>query len=262
MRKNHLRELLNQGLPSLGTHLHSSWPTMFELVGHSGAFDYVEFLAEYAPYDLYTLENIGRAIELFPNFSGMVKVEQEPRNFGAAKALASGIQNILFADARTVEDVRDSVAAVRSEEPSLGGKRGVAMSRDAGVLLEVATDAWVQSTRDSVVALMIEKKDAVENLEALLTVPGVDMVQFGPSDYAVSCGLAGKEDQVRETEEYVIRTALKHGIQPRAEIQKPEDAERYLKLGVRHFCMGWDVITIYQWCKQQGGALREILKQQ
>jgi 2-keto-3-deoxy-L-rhamnonate aldolase RhmA len=37
-----------------------------------------------------------------------------------------------------------------------------------------------------VVALMIEKKAAIENLEAILDVPGVDMVRFGPADYAMS----------------------------------------------------------------------------
>ena len=42
-------------------------------------FDYVEFVGEYAPYDLYALENIGRAIELFPHMTGMMKIEQEPR---------------------------------------------------------------------------------------------------------------------------------------------------------------------------------------
>ena len=48
MRRNRLRELLKADQPSLGTHIHSSWPTIIELVGHSGMFDYVEFVGEYA----------------------------------------------------------------------------------------------------------------------------------------------------------------------------------------------------------------------
>ena len=69
MRPNRLRQLLNEGKPSIGTHIHSSWPSVHELVGHSRMFDYIEFVAEYAPYDLYSLENIGRAIDLFPHMS-------------------------------------------------------------------------------------------------------------------------------------------------------------------------------------------------
>ena len=43
MRGNRLRELLAADQPSLGTRILSSWPTIIELVGHSGMFDYVEF---------------------------------------------------------------------------------------------------------------------------------------------------------------------------------------------------------------------------
>ena len=94
MRHNRLRELLDADLPSLGTHLHSSWPSITELVGHSGMFDYVEFVAEYAPYALYALENIGRAIDLFPHMSGMMKIEQEPRPYLPIRASGSGIQHV------------------------------------------------------------------------------------------------------------------------------------------------------------------------
>jgi hypothetical protein len=43
MRNNRLRDLLNADQPTLGTRILSSWPTIMELDGHSGMFDYVEF---------------------------------------------------------------------------------------------------------------------------------------------------------------------------------------------------------------------------
>src|SRR5579864_4910590 len=170
MRRNRLRELLNTGQPTLGTHLHISWPSIVELVGHSRMFDYVEFVAEYAPYDLYALENIGRAIDLFDHMSGMMKIEQEPRTYLTIRAIGSGIQNVLFADPRTVEDVEECVRAVRAEAPHAGGRHGVGMRRDVGFVLEGGTPAFVQALDDAVVALMIEKDSAVENLESLLSV--------------------------------------------------------------------------------------------
>src|SRR5919204_1231463 len=124
MRRNRLRELLRAGRPTLGTHVHSSWPTIIELVGHSGMFDYVEFVAEYAPYDLYALENLGRAVDLFPHLSAMMKIEQEPRTYLAIRAIGSGIQNVLFADPRTVAEVEECVRAVRAETPQAGGPHG------------------------------------------------------------------------------------------------------------------------------------------
>jgi 2-keto-3-deoxy-L-rhamnonate aldolase RhmA len=114
-RSNHLRELLKAGKPSLGTRLHSSWPTIIELVGYSSMFDYVEILAEYAPYNLFSLENQGRAIDLFENFTGMIKIAQESRRELAVKAMNAGIQNVLFADVRTVADVEECIKTVRAE---------------------------------------------------------------------------------------------------------------------------------------------------
>src|SRR5437764_13702351 len=229
MRHNRLRELLNAGQPSLGTHIHSSWPSILELVGHSHMFDYVEFVAEYAPYDLYALENLGRAVDLFDHMSAMMKVEQEPRTYLAVRAIGSGIQNVLFADPRTAEDVRECVRAVRAETPQARGRHGVGMRRDVGFVLEPGAPAFAEALDEAVIALMIEKAQAVENLESLLSVKGVDMVQFGPADYSMSLGIPGQWDhpRVKEAERYTIETALKKGIAPRAEITHPEEAKRY-----------------------------------
>src|SRR3984957_14852087 len=161
MRQNRLRELLKADRPTLGTHLHCSWPAIVELIGHSRMFDYVEFVAEYAPYDLYALENLGRAVDLFPHMSAMLKVEQEPRTYLAIRSIGSGIQNILFADPRTVEDVEECVRAVGGDAPRARGRHGVGMRRDVGFVLEGGTPAFVQALDDAVVALMIEKAPAV-----------------------------------------------------------------------------------------------------
>ncbi len=261
MRRNRLRELLDAGKPTLGTHLHISWPSIVELVGHSRMFDYVEFVAEYAPYDLYALENIGRAVDLFDHMSGMMKIEQEPRTYLTIRAIGSGIQNVLFADPRSVQDVEACVRAVKSESPQGRGVHGVGMRRDVGFVLEAGAPAFVKSLDDAVIALMIEKATAVENLEAILSVKGVDMIQFGPADYSMSIGLAGqfKHPKVKEAERYVIETSLKMGKHPRAEISHPDQAKEYLDMGVKHFCIGSDVSILYDWFKRNGKEMGSLV---
>jgi 2-keto-3-deoxy-L-rhamnonate aldolase RhmA len=156
----------------------------------------------------------------------------------------------------------ECVRCVRAEPPGVDGLRGVAASRDVGCYRETGSPAFVQATLDAVVMLMIEKRQAVENLEAILNVKGVDMVQFGPSDYSMSIGVPGQRGnpQVREAEEYVIKTALSKGIQPRAEINQPEDAERYLKLGVKHFSLSTDTRILGAFYDDKGGALKKMVK--
>jgi 4-hydroxy-2-oxoheptanedioate aldolase len=261
LRKNRLRQLLDEGRPSLGTHLLSTWPTITELVGQTGQFDYIEFVGEYAPWTMHDLDNLGRAIELFPDFSGMIKIEQDTRGHLAMRAIGSGIQNVLFADVRTVEDARTCVRSVRAEHPDHLGRHGVGLRRDSRTVLHVGTSDWVGTLSSSVVALMIEKKEALEDLDAILDVPGVDMVQFGPADYAMSMGLERPTDaaRIREAEAHVIATAQRHGVAPRAELADPNEAEYYLDLGVRHFCVGHDVGILHNWFSQQGARMRTLL---
>jgi 4-hydroxy-2-oxoheptanedioate aldolase len=120
----------------------------------------------------------------------------------------------------------------------------------------------VQALEDVVVAVMIEKASAVDNVEAMLSVKGVDMVQFGPADYSLSIGIPGQWEhpRVREAEMHVIKTALRLGVAPRVEIDRPEQARPYLDMGVRHFCMGWDVGILMEWFKAEGTALRAMVK--
>ena len=261
-RKNVLRELLRGGRPSLGTHVHVVWPGIVEVIGQSRAIDYIEFAGEYAPFDLFSLENFGRAIDLFDHLSSMMKIDQEPKGYLASRAIGSGIQNLLFADIRTVEEAREAVASARAETPRTGGRVGAAMRRDVGYVLGPGSREYVEQLEEGVVALMIEKESAIDHLEEILSIKGIDMVQFGPADYSMSVGIPGQwsHPRVKEAERYTIKTALKMGIAPRVELRDFKDAGPYLKMGVKHFCIGWDVDILYRWCKEQGDAFREAFE--
>jgi 4-hydroxy-2-oxoheptanedioate aldolase len=108
---------------------------------------------------------------------------------------------------------------------------------------------------------MIEKKAAVDRLDEILDVPGIDMVQWGPSDYSMSIGKAGERSspETQAAAKRVFETCLKKGIHPRAEIGGPEDAKRYLDMGVKHFCMDTDIALIYRTLKKNGEELRQLL---
>src|SRR5689334_2039409 len=255
MRENRLRSLIDAGKPTFGTRVQSSWPTIIEIVGRSQNFDYVEFLAEYAPYDLYALDNVARAIELYPNFTGLIKIERSAQAHIAVRAMAAGIQNVLFTDVRSAADAVDCIRTVKPEIPGSIGTHG----NDAGRAAVGGVTELIKRYEDSVVVLMIEKKGAVEDLEAILRVPGVDMVQFGPSDYSMSIGLAGQRQHpaVVEAYEHTIKTAIKMGVRPRAEISSPAEAEYYMKLGVRDFNLSTDTAILAAFYRQEGAALRE-----
>ncbi len=263
MRENRLRTLLNEGKPTFGTRVQSSWPTVIEFVGRSGQFDYVEFLAEYAPYDMHALDNMGRAIELSPNFCGMIKMEQSAQWHLAVRAMSAGIQNLLFTDVRTAADAEAIVRLVRAEGPGNDYTHGMAGGR---IQVENATD-YIQYYNDAVIAIMVEKSGAVENLEAILKVPGIDMVQFGPADYGLSIGkpnrdyASGLHPDVREAREHTIKTCIAMGVRPRAELNSVAETEYYLGLGVKDFNLSSDVAILRQFYSREGAALRAAVGQ-
>jgi len=65
---------------------------------------------------------------------------------------------------------------------------------------------------------------------------------------------------VKEAELKTIKTALKMDIAPRAEITHPEDAEKYIELGIRDFNLNTDVNILFNWWKQNGSILKKRLE--
>ena len=259
MRGNKFRELLKADKPTIGTHIHTTWPSIVEAIGHTGTYDYVEFVAEYGPFDLYAFDDMCRAAELY-DMSMMVKVDQEPRGFIAQRAIGSGFQSVLFSDCRSADEVRECVAIARPETPEDGGTYGVATRRFTYMGYGGSMD-YVRALRDVVVVIMIEKDGAVRNLEEVLSVPGVDMIQWGGSDYSMSVGRAGERgsSEIKAVERQVIETSLKMGVPPRAEINTADQAKYYLDMGVRHFCIGTDVNILYDWWKAHGDDVRKAV---
>jgi 4-hydroxy-2-oxoheptanedioate aldolase len=266
MRRNLLRERLNAGQPTVGTHILSCWPTLVELIGHSGQYDYVEFTAEYAPFDMHDLDNLGRAFEV-AGLGGMIKIEQTQYTHQAMRAIGSGFQSVLFADIRTIEDAKAAVNAVRAETTMAKGVRGrglmgVGMRRDVGMVRQGGQPAYVEALNDVVIAIMVEKKSCVDDLDAILSVPGIDMVQFGASDFSMSIGKPAQygDAEVLAAEKKTIEMALKKGLHPRIELRDPSQADKYLKMGVKHFCIGWDVRILADWWDTKGAEMRGLLQ--
>ena len=109
-------------------------------------------------------------------------------------------------------------------------------------------------------ALAAAERLKEENIEEICSVPGVDMVQFGPSDYSMSCGknISDFSQEAKDAERVMIETALRHGVQPRCEISCVEESHYYIKLGVRHFCVGDQAIALNNFWIAQGSAMRKL----
>lgn len=259
MKTNKLRELLNEGMPTVGTRIWDTWPTVVEAAATSGNLDYVEFVAEYVPFNELALENLVRACEL-GNLGSIIKIDFQNRFYTAQRALAVGFQGVLFADHKTAKEVEETIWAIRPDSPKDKGRFGYPNGRWIGFQPRNPQMEYAAMVRSAVKAFMIEKKEAMDNLEEICSVKGVDMVQFGPSDYSMSMGWDSKDhkNELRDMEERMIRIALEHGVEPRCEIDTPEQAEYYRKLGVRHFCAGDEFRILMAYWQEVCGQVRNL----
>ena len=191
----------------------------------------------------------------------MIKVDQEPRGFIAQRAIGSGFQSLLFADCRDAAEVRECVSIATADTPEDGGTYGVGTRRFA-YMGYGGSQEYVEALRQIVVVLMIEKKGAVDDLEEILEIDGVDMIQWGGSDYSMSIGYPGQgqHPDVIKAKQYVFDTAIKMGVPPRAEIGSPDQARAYLDMGVRHFSIGTDISILHNWWKTNGEDMRNALE--
>jgi len=259
--ENKIRKLLDENKAIVSTRLWTIQPTRAEAAAFYGHFDYLEFLAEYSAYSLEGLENFVRACELH-DCGSMIKIDLQNRYYVAQKALAVGFQAIMFADHHDADEVRETVRMMTPEAPQYGGGFGYPGTRWVGFGGFKSQMDHAAVNASAVLAFMIEKKEAVENIEEICSVPGVDIVQFGPSDFCMSNGwnMADHKEEVAAAEKHVIEVALKHGVRPRCEINTLEEMEKYKAMGVRDFAMGDEYVILQQYWSTVGAKAKELAK--
>jgi 2-keto-3-deoxy-L-rhamnonate aldolase RhmA len=263
MKENKLRGLLNADRPTVATRIYSRWPFITEVIGATGLYDYVEFLAEYAPFTQEELENICLAAEK-SNMGAIIKVDMQNRLYVLQKAIAAGFEGVLLTDHKTAADVEETIRCLRPDSPEDQGCFSFACRRfnyTSGGWGAGSLDDYKKLLRDTVVLLMVEKKETLENLEEILSVPGIDMLQWGPMDFSLSMGWDHREKQseLKALERRMIEIAGRYGVAVRCEIKQAESGRYYKDLGVRHFCLGDEIGNNVAFWTNQGNALRGIL---
>ncbi len=260
MLKNLIRQKLDANECTTTTRVWSTWPFYTEAIGATGNFTYIEYVGEYSPYTTLDLENIARAAELH-NMGSMMKVDFQNRGYVAQKAIAAGFQAILFADHHNAQEVRETMEMIKSDTPEKHGRFGCPSRRFIGTQVYLPQMEHAQRIDDTVIAFMIEKKSAMDEIEEICSIPGIDMVQFGPSDYSMSLG-KNSADYVNEwkaAERRMIEVAIKHGVHPRCEVLKPEDLQYYIDLGVRDFSMGDEFKKLRELWINDGTQMKAIV---
>ena len=96
--------------------------------------------------------------------------------------------------------------------------------------------------------VQVEHIDAVKNIEAIISVEGIDAVLIGPYDLSASMGLVGQVDsqEVQSAIEIVRQTCQKHGMPIGIFATRAERAKAYLKQGFHLIACSGDTLMLAQ----------------
>lgn len=241
-----------------------------EVAGKLG-FDYVYFDFEHGVLEVETFAQLVREARL----AGLIALCRVPRLDVAFvnRVLDAGASGIVFPHIKTKQDAMRAVEIAKYSTPETPvGKRGFEPAyglpkRDS----ESWDDYFKRVNEETLVGLMIEDKEGVDNIEEILSVQGIDFIYIGKMDMALSYGVpftprAGRDHPV--IEKAIMKICVeckKRGIPVRFSVGiAPEDVvdsvKRWLPEGRSYLFMVNDITLLMQGAKHYVNTLKKGLK--
>ncbi len=223
-----------------------------------GAFglDYVIIDSEHSPRGRSEMADFIAAF----GYSGVAPIVRIPipDSHYVTMALDAGAHGILAPYCETVDEVKEVVAAAKWRP--LKGEM-VRRVIDAGEFPSQATKEYLEErNRNSVCIIGIESVPAVENLDAILSVGGIDAVFVGPNDLTITLGIPDQYDHpdyeaaLRE----VIRVCQKHGVPNLFHHQTVELTTKWLREGVRFVLYSSDAREMHNGFREDFGKIKAV----
>lgn len=169
----------------VGTWIMSASPLVAEGIGHAG-FDWGVIDMEHTPLDLMEVIHLLQAVA----GTSMSPVVRVPWNDTVTikRVLDAGAQTLLVPFVQDAEQARAAVAATRYPPQGVRGMAGMSRASRFGT----APNHLVQANSQVAVIVQIETPEAVQQLEAIAAVPGIDALFVGPGDLSGSMGHPGQ----------------------------------------------------------------------
>lgn len=242
---NKLLKKMNEGNCVYGPFMKTGDPAFVEIVGHSG-FDFAILDLEHGPSNELALQNLVRGAQI-ANLCPIVRVAKLDENL-IGKALDVGAQGVQIPQ---VTSSKEAVIAVKAAKFAPLGERGVCRFVRAANYSSKDRFEYLSEANDNLVILQLEGQEAIENLDEILEVSGIDVIFVGPYDLSQSIGVPGNINHplVEEKMKYIIQKASEKGILTGTFVDTVEDATKWKNIGVSYISYSVDVGMFYETCK-------------
>jgi 4-hydroxy-2-oxoheptanedioate aldolase len=207
-----------------------------ELLAGAG-FDWLLLDTEHTPIDIETVITQLQAVAPYP-VTPIVRVPWNDR-VTIKRYLDIGIQTLLIPQVDTVEEAKAAVAHTRFPD---AGVRGVAGSTRASRFGRVK-NYHVNAHNEICTIIQVESRAALDHIEAMAAIDGIDGIFIGPADLHASLGYLGErahKDIMPMIDDALARIA-KAGKAAGILTDSEENARRWMKCGASFVGVGSDV---------------------
>ena len=226
-------------------------PAVAEVMAMSG-IDLLVVDWEHFPFDIAQIESVVRACAIH-GCECVVRVpDEEPSRI--AQVMETGAQGIVVPHVETREQAERIVSAVKYGP--VGARGYCPITRTTGYGMRMSPAEFAPFSNDqTLVFVMTETKTGLENLDEILTVPGIDGISIGPSDVSASYGLPGQTDHP------VVRAAIEEGWRKILASDKGLCTQAYTpEAAARMYAMGSRILTIRSDVQLLTAAFRETVE--
>ena len=224
----------------------TSDPAFIEIMGFAG-WDFVIIDLEHGPNSVQTVQNLIRAAQI-ANIFPIVRVKENTPPV-IKEVLDIGAGGIHVPQITSVEAAKE-VMELAKFAPA--GMRGVDKFSRAGDYSAMDKFQYFKEANEAVIILGLEGKEAIEKVDEIIAVEGIDVIFAGPYDISQSLGITGQFDHPRVTEKVteIVNKCAPKGIAVGNFVETIETAKKWVDLGVKYVSYSVDVGIFYDACRE------------
>lgn len=239
---NNIRSTLQEGKPSIGSWMQLPDPSVAEIMGRAG-YDWVAVDLEHGTFSRQTLPGIFRALKLGGTLPLARVAQAHPKDI--KQALDAGAQGLILP---MIESGDQLVKAVSWALYPPQGTRGIGYCQ--ANMFGKHFDAYLKSSAALLLVAQLEHIRAVQNLDEILSVEGLDAIMVGPYDLSGSMDLIGQFENPKflKVMDTIFCKAKKNNIPMGLHVVQPDRGVLESKVidGYQFIAYGIDAVFLYQ----------------
>lgn len=262
MKENKIRKLLRSGKVPIGLFMVLQEPYLVEMIGHIG-FDYIIVDHEHTTTD----EDVISRLVLAATACGlpvMIRIGEINSSY-MQRMLDAGVAGFLCAQVRNEDHIQQAVKAMKY--PPMGRRGTLPWSRASQFGLGQTMSEHIQlSNQETVLFVIIENRQAIENIEQIMSVEGLDGIMFGPMDLSMDMGIYDRwnSPEIISAMDKVIEATHSHNRHLMGLVLSNEDLDKqintWIAKGAQIILYAYDIYSIQHLFLTDLRSMREAVE--